>query len=177
MRYFLSLFLAILFFVSCKKEQEKQNLVSDFNLEKDYGDFAKRMTEQDTIKVWMNLSQCMYQGIEKLQITKKDSYLTIRTEFAESAIAGTEFVESKPIVLSVYDTIWKFDEFLKQHQGRIQTDSLSYGSLQISANNRRISFMTDGLGDNARLMIDYCNTMRNIMPNSEHHIYAGTVTD
>jgi hypothetical protein len=170
----LKILIITLSFISCKTETKTELPKSDFILKKDYAELTSRMTELDTIKVWMNLSQCMYQGIEKLQITRKGDSILIQPEFAESAIVGTKFNKSEPILLSINDTIWKFNDFIKRNDNRLETDSLKYGRMQITLNKERLNFMTEGLGDSAKFMIEYCNTMKNIMPNSDYHIYAGT---
>ena len=161
-------------FISCKSELKTELPKSDFSLKSDYRELTKKMTELDTIKVWMNLSQHTYQGIEKLTITRKNDSLEIQPEFAESMIVGTEFKKSKPITISVNDTIWKFNEFLKRNENRLQSDSLKYGRLQITLNSEKLNFFTHGLGDSGKFLIDYCNTMKNLMPESDNHIYAGT---
>ena len=160
--------------VSCKTEKQTELPKSDFNLKNDFTELTRKMTELDTIKIWTDLSQCMYEGIEKLKITRKGDSLKIKTEFTESMFVGAEYTKTKPIIISVNDTVWKFDSFLKRNLKRVNTDSLKYGRLQITLNKERINFMTDGLGDSARFLIDYCNTMMNLIPESENHIYAGT---
>ena len=171
MKNILKILILTLIFISCKTETKTDSPKSDFILSKDYAELTNKMTELDTIKVWMNLSQCMFQGIEKLKITKRGDSIKIQPEFAESAIVGTEFKKYNPIILSVNDTVWKFNEFIKRNENRLETDSLKYGRMQITSNNKRLNFMTEGLGDSAKFMIEYCNMMKNIMPNSDYHIY------
>ena len=144
---------------------------SDFSLKKDYAELTNKLTELDTINVWMNLSQCTYQGIEKLTITRKKNSIKIQPEFAESMIVGTEFIKEKEIIISVNDTIWKFNEFLKRNENRLQSDSLKYGRLQITLNSEKLNFFTHGLGDSGKFLFDYCRTMKNIMPESDNHIF------
>jgi hypothetical protein len=161
-------------FISCKTERKTELPKSNFSLNDNYAELTNKMTELDTIKVWMNLSQCMFEGIEKLTITRKNDSIKIQPEFAESMVVGTEFKKEKPITISVNDTIWKFNEFLERNKNRLQSDSLKYGRLQITLNNEKLNFFTYGLGDSGKFLIDYCNTMKNIMTKSNYHIYAGT---
>ncbi|WP_157823368.1 hypothetical protein [Olleya sp. 1-3] len=161
-------------FVSCKKDKQTELPKSDFNLKSDFTELTNKMTELDTIKIWTNLSQCMYEGIEKLKITRKGDSLKIQPEFTESMFVGAEYTKTKPIKISVNDTVWKFNSFLKRNLKRVNMDSLEYGRLQITLKKERINFMTNGLGDSAIFLIDYCNTMMNLIPESENHIYAGT---
>lgn len=163
-----------LIFLSCKTERENALPKSDFNLKSDFTELTNKMTEVDTIKVWTNLSQCTYEGIEKLKITRNGDSLKIQPEFTESMIVGAEFTKTKPIIISTNDTVWKFNSFLKRNSKRVNTDSLKYGRLQITLNKERINFMTDGLGDSAKFLIDYCNTMMNLIPASKNHIYSET---
>jgi hypothetical protein len=169
----LKILILTLVFVSCKKETKAELTESDFYLKKDYAELTNKMNEVDTIKVWMNLSQCTFQGIEKLTITRKNDSIKIQPEYAESMVVGTEFKKSHPIIISTSDEKWKFNEFLKRNEYRLISDSLKYGQLQIKLNNEKLNFFTNGLGDSGKFLIDYCNTMKNIMPESEYHIYAG----
>ncbi len=174
MKNLLIILILALIFVSCKTERKTELPKSDFNLKRDFIELTNKITELDTIKIWTDLSQCMYEAIEKLKITRKGDSLKIQPEFTESMLLDAEYTKTKPIMISVNDTVWKFNSFLKRNLKRVNTDSLKYGRLQISLNKERINFMTDGLGDSARFLIDYCNTMMNLIPDSENHIYAGT---
>jgi hypothetical protein len=80
-----------LIFVSCKTERKTELPKSNFNLKSDFIEFTNKMTELDTIKIWTNLSQCMYQGIEKLKITRKGDSLKIQPEFTESMFVDNDF--------------------------------------------------------------------------------------
>jgi len=116
----------------------------------------------------------MYQGIEKLQTTRNGDFLTIGPQFAESVIAGAALVKLEPIIFGVNDTTWKFDEFLKRNRGSVHSDSLGDGSMGVTFYVPKIYFKNGGLGDKATFMVDYCNTIKNIILNSTYHIYAGT---
>src|SRR5690606_7319649 len=81
----LKILIPALILVSCKKETENNvDLVkSDFKLTADLTDFKNKMTESDTIKMWFDHSACVYQGFERIRITKKSDSLKIRSEFKE----------------------------------------------------------------------------------------------
>ncbi len=172
MKNTLKIVLLTLIFFSCKTEKKTEWQKSTFSLQNDYKELTHKITELDTIKVWVNLSQCMFQGIEKLTLTRINDAIKIASEFAESMVVGTEFKKLKPITISVHDKNWKFNEFLKRNENRLQADSLKYGRLQITLNDEKLNFFTHGLGDSGKFLIDYCNTMKNIMPDSEYHIYS-----
>lgn len=145
---------------------------SNFSLKNDYSELTTKITELDTIKVWMNLSQCMFEGIEKLTITRNKDSIKILPEFAGSGVVGSEFKKSKEIIIHVNDTIWKFNNFLKRNENRLEFDSLKYGRLQVILNNERLNYMTLGLRDSGEFLSDYCNTMKELIPESEYHIYG-----
>ena len=174
MKYLLKILILISFF-ACKTKRQTEWPKSNFSFKRDFTELTKKMTERDTIKTWMNLSQCTYQGIEKLTITRKNDSIKIQPEFAKSMIAGIDFKKSKPIWISVNDTTWKFNEYLKRNAYRLQSDSLKFGRLQISLNSEKLNFFTHGLGDSGKFLIDYCNTMQKLMPESKNHIYGNTV--
>lgn len=171
MKFFKILFI-VLMFVFCKTENKIKVNKSNFSLEKDYEELTTKMTDLDTIKVWMNLSQCMYQGIEKLKIIRKADSLEIHPEFKNTMEFGVEFKKLDVITIPITDTVWKFNEFLKRNKSILETDSLKYGRLQIVLNNEKLSFMTKNLSDSGAFLIDYCSMMKNIIPKSDYHIYT-----
>ena len=160
-------------FASCKTERKTKLPRSKFSLKTDYVELTNKLTKSDTIKIWLNLSQCTYQGIERLTITRKKDSLKIQPEFANSMIARTVYKKGKPIFISVNNTNWKFNEFLKRNSNRLQSDSLKYGRLQITLKLEKLNFFTYGLGDSNKFLIVYCNTMKNLIPESDNYIYAG----
>ena len=172
MNYLFKILILLLIFTSCKTEEKIEIPKSNFNLKNDFASLTHKITELDTIKVWTNLSLCTYQGVEKLKITRKGDSLKIEQQFAESMILGAEYINSKPILIHINDTIWKFNAFLKRQSHRLETDSLQYGRLRITCNKKRLNFMTGRIGDTAKFLTDYCNTMMNLMPESENHIFA-----
>ena len=175
MKNLFKILILTLIFISCKKERKIELPKSNFSLIKNYTELTSKLNELDTIKVWMNLSQCTYQGIEKLTITRQKDSLKIQSEFSESMIIGAEFKKKQPIIISVNDTNWKFNEFLKRNESRLQSDSLKYGRLQIALNSEKLNFVTNGLGESGSFLIDYCNTMKNIMPENDDYIYGAVM--
>ena len=173
MKNTLKILILILTLVSCKREinEKTEKLESDFNLKKDYSQLTNKMTEMDTIKVWMDLSLCMNPGIEKLTITREKDSLKIQPEFAVSMVEKLEFIKQKTIRISINDTVWKLNEFLKRNEKRVKSDSSKYGRFQITHNAEKLNYFTDGLGDSAEFLIDYCATMKRLIPESEYHIY------
>lgn len=173
MKNTLKILILILTLVSCKREinEKPEKFESDFNLKKDYSQLTNKMTEMDTIKVWMDLSLCMNPGIEKLTITREKDSLKIQPEFAVSMVEKLEFIKQKTIRISIKDTVWKLNEFLKRNEKRVKSDSSKYGRLQITHNAEKLNYFTDGLVDSGEFLIDYCDTMKRLIPESEYHIY------
>lgn len=169
-----------LILTSCKEKSEtKMELEeSNFNLETDYADFLVKMTESDTLKVWMDFSVCMYFANEKLTISKKRDTIKIESEFEDTTFSDEEIIRKSVFKISENDTLWKFGEFLSKNINRTvkPKDTLlienRFGRLQIKCNTSNIRFFAKGLGDINILIKDYCNTMRNLAPENENYIFG-----
>lgn len=150
---------------------------SDFNLLTDYSDFQNKMTELDTLKVWMSLSACMYQGTEKLTITKENDSILIESEFSHSFGDG-EFQKQQPIKISKNDTIWNFGKFLYNNKSRLIANKSgfenedNYGTLQIMCGTTKIQFFTHGLNDLNKFIAEYSISMRNLNPENKNYIFG-----
>ena len=81
MKILLKILLLTLILVSCKiRTENKTEIVkSEFHLKTDLYDFKNKMTELDTIKLYINHSVCMYQGEERIEITKKSDSIKIQS--------------------------------------------------------------------------------------------------
>jgi hypothetical protein len=171
----LKILILTLIFSSCKKEIDSipELVESDFNLKTDILDFKNKMTELDTIKIWFNHSVCMYEGAEKIEITKKSNLINIQTEFKEHAYEESpewKIVYQKSI--QTIDTTWKIEEFLKRNSSRQESSEKEFGTLQISHNENKIHYFTNGLGDLNSFMADFFETMKTIHPENKNGIYG-----
>ncbi len=163
------------FLVGCDNQTKnvKEKVKSNFNLERDFAQFQTKMTELDTLKIWINHSVCTYQGYEKLEITKKNKKIKIKAEYKECTF------EKKPKwkvlyekTISENDTIWNFGKFLKRNEKRLNSKAKKYGMLQMKHKQNKIQFFTHGLGDLNKFMSEYFETMIKIYPENKEHIYG-----
>ncbi|WP_196887920.1 hypothetical protein [Aureivirga sp. CE67] len=168
--------IALLGLISCqdKKEiiQQDEIVESKFNLETDYFDFKQKMTDLDTLKVYINHSVCTYQGHEKLLITKENDSICINSRFKE--VTFSENPEWKTMYtrkVALNDTIWNFDQFLKRQNKSNYTKKSA--KMSIRYKNQRIVFCYDcGLGKSNMFMGDYYKEMRKIFPENKNNIYG-----
>jgi len=137
---------------------------TNFDLLNDYSNFQKQMSESDTILVWMNMSVCLRQGMEKFIITKEKDSLNILLYYKESAFSDKEYVEQKTIKISENDTTWNFGKFLTENRYRIKPNERSLPNFSISLGSAKFYFYTDGLADFNRFIIDYSVAMRRLDP-------------
>ena len=162
---------------SCKKET-KIKVQSGFNLKMDITDLKGKITELDTINIWFNHSVCSYHGYERIEITKDTDSLKIRTEFKEETFDENpkwKIVYEKKI--TVNDTNWKIEEFLKRNSNRLNSNEKKYGTLQISHNKIKLQYFTSGLGDLNKFMVDYFETMIKLHPENKNGIYGTEVLE
>ncbi|WP_299137101.1 hypothetical protein [uncultured Tenacibaculum sp.] len=163
----------IMILVSCKTEQKTEFAKSDFNIKTELTDFKNKMTELDTIKIWFDHSVCTYQGVERIEITKKSDSIKIRTEFKEETFNENpewKLVYEKKI--SKADSLWKIEEFFKRNVERQKSEAKDYGTLQVSHNGIKVHYFTNGLVDLNRFMADYFKTMKSLHPENIDNIYG-----
>ncbi|HIP47616.1 MAG TPA: hypothetical protein EYG92_01430 [Lutibacter sp.] len=165
----------LIILVGCKNQTENitEQPKSNFNLEKDYAEFQTKMTELDTLKIWIGHSVCNYQGSEKIEITKKNGNIKIKTEYKEETFEKNpkwKVVYEKTI--SENDTIWNLGKFLKRNEKRLKSETKEFGILQIKHRKNKIQFYTHGLVDSNKFMSEYFETMIKIHPeNKEKYLW------
>jgi hypothetical protein len=175
MKISLKILLLTLILASCKIRTENKTEIfkSEFNLNTDLDDFKNKMTELDTIKLYINHSVCMYQGEERIEITKKSDSLKIQSEFIEYFLNDNpewKLIYEKKI--SVADTIWQFEKFIDRNKKRVNSNFKNYGTLTVKNKQDTIRFYTDGLNDLNNFLIDYQVTMRKLHPENKDNIYG-----
>ena len=145
---------------------------SNFNLNSDYANFKTKMTELDTIKVWVNHSVCTFQGYERLMITKKSDSIKILSEFKDHDELNPKWekVFEKSIVEN--DTTWNFGDFMERNINRLNSDSEKYPKIEIKNGEQKMKFITNGLGDLNTFMAEYGIMMRNLHEPKEKLIYG-----
>ncbi len=169
MKKLITIGILIIILASCKNEVKKEPLVSSFNLKKDFKELTHKITELDTVIVWMDLSLCTSMGTEVLTLTRKNDSILIEQKYKEGLNVDLEYKHGKNIKVSIHDTLWKFNAFLKRNENKITTDTTKYGRLQIYHNNSKIHFITEKLGESGKFISDYCKTMTGL--NMDNPLY------
>ena len=72
------MFLSFVIMVGCEQRIKPEK--SDFKIAKDYTDFANKMENNDTLNIGVNLSMCMWEEFDRIEITKSNDsiYLQLR---------------------------------------------------------------------------------------------------
>ncbi|MGB6269523.1 MAG: hypothetical protein WBF67_11000 [Olleya sp.] len=175
MKNIFKILILVLILASCAKEKKDEKITAKslFNLNNDLTDFRKKMTELDTIKIWVDHSVCTYQGDERIKITKKLDSIKIRTEYREDYTGKDskwEFVYEKKI--PVTDTLWDIENFFKRNMKRQEKIEDNYPKLIVSHNGIKLNYFTKSLGDLNSFMTDYSATMRKLYPENRNGIYG-----
>ncbi len=166
--------------IGCKesKQSEKDNIESnksirsDFNLKTDFADFKTRMTEMDTINVFVDHSVCTYQGYERLLITKTSDSIKVRSEFKDHDRQNADWELVFQKMLPQNDTIWDFGNFLKRNVNRLTSDVEEHAKIIVKNDGQQMRFITDGLVDLNRFKADYDSTMRKLYEPTDQYIYG-----
>ena len=76
--------------LGCAEKIEKKDKLksSDFKVAKDYSQFAEKMENGDTLNIGVQLSMCMWEEYDQLQVTK--SYDSIYIELIEKRVMDDE---------------------------------------------------------------------------------------
>jgi len=180
MKNLIKIITILIVLVGCKNQTRNttEQPKSNFNLEKDFAEFQTKMTELDTLKIWISHSVCTYQGNEKLEITKKDGKIKIKAEYREGTFEkNPEWKVVYEKTISENDTIWNFGKFLKRNEKRLKSETKEYGMLQIKHKKNKIQFFTHGLVDLNKFMAEYFETMIKIHPENKENIYGHELID
>jgi len=175
MKNLIKIITILIVLVGCKNQTRNttEQPKSNFNLEKDFAEFQTKMTELDTLKIWISHSVCTYQGNEKLEVTKKDGKIKIKAEYREGTFEkNPEWKVVYEKTISENDTIWNFGKFLKRNEKRLKSETKEYGMLQIKHKKNKIQFFTHGLVDLNKFMAEYFETMIKIHPENKENIYG-----
>ncbi|MCF1192354.1 hypothetical protein LRR18_12235 [Mangrovimonas sp. AS39] len=138
-------------------------LKSDFKLEDDYKELTNKITELDTIKIWADLSSCMWMTTEKIILTKSNDSLNIELKVVQ--MMDPEITEL--IRIHENDTSWNFNSFLKKNKDRlVKTEERDEVNLKIKHNSDSLEFYTGNLGDLNSFIGSYYESMFKLKPNN-----------
>lgn len=169
---FLKILSIALLSIGCQKSIENKTELSKFNLDTDLLNFKSKMTEKDTLKIFINHSVCTYQGYERIEITKKSDSLKVISEFREDTFEqNPEWKVMYEKKIPITDTLWKFENFMKRNRDRQTSNTKDYGTIQVSHNQEKIHFFSEGLSDLNSLMEDYGKTMLKLYPEDSTYMY------
>lgn len=157
-------------FSSCtvtNKEVERSNFI----LNKDFEDFKTKMTELDTLKVRMFIGTCTYHTSERLVISKKKDSLLIQPYFKRRAFSNDKYIKQKAISIHEKDSVWKFGEFLNLYNKKNREDDNS-AIFSIKSDTSSIKFYAKGIHQRDLIVRDYCKVMKQLIPDSEYHIFG-----
>ncbi len=167
------LIILVLIFIGCKKHSEPNeselNNHSNFNLENDYAELIKKMTNSDTVKISTDLSICTSQRQETIQVTKLDDSLKI-----ELTIDDLDYKTKHQVFqISINDSIWKIGEYLKRNKERLKpSKASSYPRMMIFSKNDTLKYYFEGLVDSNHFITEYYKLMYQIDPTNEIYSYA-----
>ena len=152
--------------------ENNEQMKSNFDLKSDYQDFKTKMTELDTLKVWIDHSVCTYQGEERLLITKKSDSIKILSEFKDYDEQNPEWQKIFEKSITENDTTWDFGNFMERNKSRINSDDNEYVKIEIKSGKQKLQFVTERLVDLNTFMTDYRITMRNLHEPKKKFIYG-----
>ncbi|MCD8425010.1 hypothetical protein LNJ40_06850 [Tenacibaculum dicentrarchi] len=167
MKNLLKILIITLILASCKKETKKkaEMIKSDFNLKKDYLDFKQKMTELDTLKIWVDYSACLFFGYERIIITKKLDFIKVNGEYKnETFTKDSKWKKTYDTLIPQNDTIWNFGQFLEKNKDRMTSKNKKYGRIQIKHKTDTIHLFSNGLSDLFHLLNEYDITAEKICP-------------
>lgn len=155
-------------------EDKTEAKKSDFNLASDFSELTIKMTELDTIKVWADLSSCMWMCTEQITITKSKDSLSIALKVFQMMDPEV----SETIKIHKNDTTWDFNRFLANNKDRfIKKDERDNVHLRVSHLSDSIEFYTSGLADLNRFIGSYYETMFKLKPTNKAYEFISGNTN
>ncbi|WP_435623577.1 hypothetical protein [Flagellimonas sp.] len=162
----LFIFLIFLIGIGCINKTNRDIVLqkSDFNLKTDFTELTDKITELDTIKIWADLSSCMWMTTEKITLTKSNDSLYIELKVVQ--MMDPEVTEV--IKIHEKDTTWSFNKFLTNNKERIlKTEERDEVNLTIKHNSDSIKFYTGNLGDLNSFIGNYYESMFKLKPKNK----------
>lgn len=189
-RTFKILFLFI-FIVSCKNPLKNVVQKSTFNLKNDYTELTKKMTELDTILIYIDLSLLYHDSRqERLLITKEKDSLKIsvsgsvgfelydssgnkiKTEYEEWQLRLGEKRQQEIFKVHKDDSIWNLDNIIKENSINFkEIDENPFPSLSLLIKHKKdvIRFNIPIKSDLKHFKKQYCQMMYQINPSNEFY--------
>ncbi len=155
----------------------EEQLKSNFDLKSDFQNFKTKMTEMDTLRIFVDHSVCTYQGYERLMITKHSDSIIVSSEFKDYDNQTPEWEKVFDKTISENDTIWNFGEFMNRNKNRLINDGEKYAKIEVTNGEQKLRFATDGLIDLNNFKTDYDTTMRKLYKPKGILIYGYPVFD
>ena len=158
--------LIALFGMACvdKNNEDKHLQKSNFNLKTDFTELTAKITELDTIKIWADLSSCMWMTKEKITLTKSNDSLNIELKVVQ--MMDPEVTEI--IKIHEKDTTWDFNQFLQNNKDRItKTEERDGVNLILKHQSDTLNFHTGNLGDLNSFISDYYDAMFKLKPKNK----------
>jgi hypothetical protein len=168
MRLLITTLLAFMIFCSCGERKRNINYKSDFELKSDLLIFTTKMTQNDTIKIFVNASGCLSECYLEHIITKKNDSIFIQTEIEFVRIDKGVKSLPKTLVENIPGDSLNFESFFT-YLNKKKESSYSTGSLILSVivKNDKINFYSSDFVDRLQSLSYYEMIMRRIYPNEE----------
>lgn len=95
-------------FFSCEHSKELKK--SEFKVARDYSKFATKMENYDTLNIEVNLSNCMWFELDKLQITKTNDSIFIHLQ--EKIVMDEEPIHLKKVYYEIKNDTLSFEKMM-----------------------------------------------------------------
>lgn len=156
------LFLSFVIMVGCEQRIKPEK--SDFKIAKDYTDFANKMENNDTLNIGVNLSMCMWEEFDRIEITKSNDsiYLQLREKLVREY--DTTIYFPKVLYKLKNDTL-TLEKMMSDFD--INYTERTAGPFFIITNpkeNDTIVLRTTGLGDRGMNIERYLSLMSELYP-------------
>lgn len=135
--------------------------------------FKVDMTSTDTLEVLFDHSICLYHCIENIVISKISDSLIIESSYIDFTFdEEPQWKNHYTIAIPESDTAWKFGEFLKSNNHRLQKKKSQNTTLSITNKNDTLYYSAQGLADLNTFISDYYSLMKQLYPENNQHIYG-----
>lgn len=156
------LFLILAIVIGCEQRNEPKK--SDFIITKDYTDFTHKMENNDTLNIGVNLSMCLWEEFDRIEITKSND--SIHLQLKEKFVMEYDTTIHFPKVLyKLKNDTLNLEKMMSDFEIKYKDKTASpFFIITNPQENDTIVLRTTGLGDRGMNIERYLSLMSELYP-------------
>lgn len=132
-------------------------------------DFTNKLTDNDTIKIFVDLSMEWWVRIDELILTRDNHKIQLQTIIKEDTTFERKYQmrANKLEEITIKNKNNEFERYFTERVNRLTREDKNEWIYQIISKNDTLTFYTNGLDDKGGQVSEYLKFMRNYHPEQE----------